>query len=201
MRSLALVCIDIDGKNGGEVGAKQLGLLPPTLAETSKSGNGWHLFYAVTPGVWNEDRGFDEYSDHIGISPGVDIRAVGCVYHYPSQRWNGRRAAPLPQFLAELFTARKQKITQYAERVTKVREAGDEMEILMMQDELVTELKKPIPAGKRNTTLFAIGSQMAEAGVLDWDEQLVKRADEVGLDKAEAEKIVENIQRYAGKKP
>src|SRR6476660_1446540 len=32
MRSLRLVCIDIDGKNGGLEHAKKLGLLPPTLA-------------------------------------------------------------------------------------------------------------------------------------------------------------------------
>src|SRR5690349_10217609 len=43
MRSVRLVCIDIDGKNGGFEHAKRLGKLPPTLAETSKSGNGYHL--------------------------------------------------------------------------------------------------------------------------------------------------------------
>ena len=35
----------------------------------------------------------------------------------------------------------------------------------MMQDEMVSELAKPIPAGKRNQTLFAIGSQMEQAQV------------------------------------
>ena len=34
MRSMRLVCIDIDGKNGGFDGARKLGMLPKTLAES-----------------------------------------------------------------------------------------------------------------------------------------------------------------------
>src|SRR5687768_13510194 len=52
MRSMRLVCIDIDGKNGGIEHAKKLGMLPLTLAETSKSGDGYHLFYLVDE-EWN----------------------------------------------------------------------------------------------------------------------------------------------------
>src|SRR5690242_14456333 len=57
MRSVRVVCIDIDGKNGGLEHAKRLGALPPTMAETSKSGNGYHLFYR-TDENWDDVRGF-----------------------------------------------------------------------------------------------------------------------------------------------
>ena len=55
MRSMRLVCVDIDGKNGGLEHAKKLGLLPPTLAETSKSGDGYHLFYLVDE-EWDDEK-------------------------------------------------------------------------------------------------------------------------------------------------
>jgi len=48
MRSMRVVCIDIDGKNGGFDHAASLGILPPTLAETSKSGDyGQSVFAGV----------------------------------------------------------------------------------------------------------------------------------------------------------
>jgi hypothetical protein len=79
MRSLNLICIDIDGKNGGLEHAIRLGPLPVTLAETSKSGDGYHLFYRTPSDRWDDQLGFAQYSDKIGIEQGVDIRAVGCV--------------------------------------------------------------------------------------------------------------------------
>src|SRR6478735_11794920 len=85
MRSLNAVVVDIDGKNGGLQGVKQLGALPKTLAEVSKSGNGYHLWYRTNE-VWDEKEGYGELPDAIGIVQGVDIRAVGCVYHYTTQR-------------------------------------------------------------------------------------------------------------------
>src|SRR6478752_6409049 len=66
MRSMQLVCIDIDGKNGGLEHAKHLGALPMTLSETSKSGDGYHLFYR-TDEVWDPDYGFAILNDRIGI--------------------------------------------------------------------------------------------------------------------------------------
>ena len=196
MRSLRLVCIDIDGKNGGLEHAKRLGKLPPTLAETSKSGDGYHLFYTVDE-QWSDEKGFGLLADRIGIEQGVDIRATGCVYHYPQQLWNGRSVQPLPAHLYELLLHREQKIAATTERITKVLDSADELEILMMHDEMVSELAKPIPAGKRNQTLFAIGSQMQTADVPDWQEKIAERAQQVGLDAAEADKIVANIERYA----
>lgn len=196
MRSVRMVCIDIDGKNGGLEHAKRLGMLPYTLAETSKSGDGYHLFYSVDE-PWDARAGYGRFADRIGIQQGVDIRATGCVYHHPQQRWNDRAPAPLPDHLAQLLLQREQKQAATTERITKVLNSNDEMEVLMMQDEMVSELAKPIPNGKRNQTLFAIGSQMHTAQVPGWDEKLTERALQVGLDQDEADKIVANIQRYA----
>lgn len=200
MRSVRLVCIDIDGKNGGLEHAKKLGMLPRTLAETSKSGNGYHLFYLFEE-EWNDVTGYGQLSDRIGIEQGVDIRATGCVYHYPQQRWNGRAPVLLPDHLKEQLLHREQKIAAQSERITKVLDTADDMEVLMMQDEILSDLAKPIPAGKRNVTLFAVGSQMQTAQIPGWEQKLLDRADEVGLAGDEAQKIVDNIARYAGSTP
>lgn len=200
MRSLRVVCIDIDGKNGGLEHAKELGMLPPTLAETSKSGDGYHLFYLVDE-VWDPDRGFAKLGDRIGIVQGVDVRATGCVYHYPTQRWNQRELAPLPIQLYEVLSHREEKIAAQTTRIAAVLDSNDDMEIMMMQSEMESDLAKSISAGKRNTTLFAIGSQMAEGQVPDWDQKILTRAEEVGLEEDEALKIVANIQRYVGATP
>lgn len=195
MRSLRLVCIDIDGKNGGIDGAKKLGPLPRTMAETSKSGTGYHLFYLVDE-EWDEDTGFGELSDRIGIEEGVDVRATGCVYHHPQQRWNTRQPAMLPDFLKELLLHRDQKIAAQNARIETVLANQDELEILMMHDQMLADLAKPIPAGKRNNTLFAIGSQMHLAKVPDWEDKVRLRAYQVGLDDLEQDKLIANIQRY-----
>ena len=197
MRSVNIVCIDIDGKNGGYEHVKRLGRLPATMAETSKSGDGYHLFYS-TDEEWDDLKGFGQLADRIGLEQGVDIRATGCVYHYPSQRWNEREITPLPDHLREALLHREQKIAAQTERITKVLHDADPTEVLMMHDEMLSDLAKPIPAGKRNTTLFAIGSQMQQAQVVDWEQKILDRADELGLEVDEAEKIVTNIQRYAG---
>lgn len=195
MRSVRLVCIDIDGKNGGLEHAKRLGMLPPTLAETSKSGDGYHLFYLVEE-EWDEQKGYGLLADRIGIEQGVDIRATGCVYHYPQQRWNDRAPVLLPDHLKDLLLHREQKITAETERITKVLTDADPMEVLMMHDELLSDLSKPIQAGKRNNTLFAIGTKMHQAQVPDWDTVLRQRAHQSGLDSDETDKLVANIQRY-----
>lgn len=195
MRSVRLIAVDIDGKNGGLEHAKRLGALPPTLAETSKSGNGFHLFYKVDES-WDVSYGYDAFSDHIGIEQGVDIRSTGCVYHHPQQRWNHRDVADLPDYLHELMLARRQRHTHTAERVAKILETGDDMEILMLQDELLSDLKKPMPQGKRNTTLFAIGQKMKQASIPNWEEHVSDRAIEVGLDASEVVQLVRNITNY-----
>ena len=195
MRGSRLLCIDIDGKNGGLEYASQLGFLPPTAAETSKSGNGYHLFY-LTDDTWDDNDGFGRYRDHIGIVTGVDIRGAGCVYHYPTQRWNHRLPAALPTALATKLLARSQERERQASNIKKVL-ALDPEEILLMQDAIITELTKPIPAGKRNNTLFALGVKMRDAEIEDWDERLLDRGTELGLDDEELVKLIKNIEKYA----
>lgn len=195
MRSVRLVCVDIDGKNGGLEHAKKLGALPPTMAETSKSGNGYHLFYKVDM-EWDDQLGFGEIHDRIGIEQGVDIRATGCVYHHDTQRWNDRAPAPLPKHLHQLLVAKQQERQHRAAYVTSVINSQDETEILLMRDQLMTDLAKPIADGKRNNTLFAIGQQMKQALIEGWEEAIEARAKAVGLDDDEADKLVANITRF-----
>lgn len=195
MRSVQLVCIDIDGKNGGLEHAKKLGALPPTMSETSKSGDGYHLFYSVDQ-EWDEALGYGSILDRIGIEQGVDIRATGCVYHHDTQRWNDRAPAPLPKYLLDLLQTKQQERQHRAQYVAAVINSQDETEILLMRDALMTDLAKPIPAGKRNNTLFAIGQQMKTAQIADWPALIEKRAGEVGLDVEETDKLVSNIQRF-----
>ena len=196
MRSMRIICIDIDGKNDGFIGAKKLGNLPATLAETSKSGNGYHLFY-TTDEDWNLDEGFGQFADHVGLEQGVDIRSIGCVYHHTTQRWNTRAIAPLPNWLAEILRDRKTRRTGDLVRITKVKREGDEFEMLMMQTELVDELNKPIKSGSRNNTLFAIAMKMKAAGVPDWEDLVMDRGTQVGLDLTEIARLVANVQRAA----
>lgn len=195
MRSVRLVCVDIDGKNGGLSHAKKLGALPPTLAETSKSGNGFHLFY-LTDEEWDDDHGYGEIHDRIGIEQGVDIRNTGCVYHHDTQRWNDRAPVMLPAYLKKLLLTKQQERVHRAAALVAVLDSEDEMEILMMHDALLADLAKPIPAGKRNNTLFAIGQQLKTAKVPDWEDKLAERAMQVGLDTDEIEKLVNNVTRY-----
>lgn len=200
MRSLRLVCIDIDGKNGGYDGAKKL-MLPPTLAETSKSGDGFHLFYDVSSDVFDDERGFAELGDRIGFEQGVDFRGTGCVYHHKQQLWNDRPVAELPVHVYERLTHKQQKIAATHSRIASVLESNDDLEVMMMHDEILSRLAKPIPQGKRNNTLFAIGSEMQAAGIKEWDTKLYARAQEVGLDDDEIQKLIDNIGKYATVSP
>jgi len=196
MRSMKLVCIDIDGKNGGLQHAGRLGMLPYTLAETSKSGDGYHLFYATSEDEWDEITGYAGYADRIALEQGVDLRATGCVYHHVGQRWNKRQITELPDHLKKRLTDHSQRAAAQTTAIIKMLDAGDEGEIVVMQDALLDDLKKPIPAGRRNTTLFAIGQQMKLAQLPGWEKHLFDRATQVGLDTDEANKLVKNVQRY-----
>lgn len=197
MRSVSMVCLDIDGKNGGFESAAALNL-PLTLAETSKSGNGYHLFYRVDD-TWNPTFGFDRLRDRIGWRTGIDVRATGCVYHYPSQRWNMRAPAMLPDsVLLDLEQARDTQAALIA-TITKLRastDPDDVMEYLMLQTTIQAKLTGPIPTGRRNNTLFAIGAEMKVAGIVGWEEQVHTRAVELGLAQDEADKLIKNIERY-----
>lgn len=196
MRSMSLVCIDIDGKNGGLEHAGKMGMLPVTLAETSKSGDGFHLFYSVGD-TWDNRWGFAKYRDRIGIKQGVDFRGVGCVYHYPGQRWNMRPIVALPKHIDDLMTQRQQKEAATVAFIEKTLATGDKEEIAIMHDDLITELSNsPKTPGKRNNSLFAIGTQMKLAGIANWEQEVYSRALVVGLDSEEADKLVRNISKY-----
>jgi hypothetical protein len=194
MRSLQLVCVDIDGKNGGLDGAKKL-ILPPTLAETSKSGNGYHLFY-LHQEQWDPDTGFGELGDRIGFEQGVDFRATGCVYHHDTQRWNNLAPTLLPAHLKEILVSRRDKIIQRQAGITAALESDDPLEALMIQHEILAKLKKPIKPGMRNQTLFAIGTEMLLAQIDKWDDLLEQRAVSLGLPDEEIAKLVRNIKHY-----
>lgn len=201
MRSLKVVCLDIDEHDDGPSGLKgvlKLGPIPPTLAETSKSGRGRHLFYSTPADTWNLMTGFGAFEDAIGLLPGVDFRGAGCVYHHSTQRWNDRGIAEMPEALETLVIKRALRRQAQSAHITRASNGAlDDLEVIMLHDSLLEELKKPIPAGKRNDSLFALGSKMKLAGVPDWGELVSVRAEEVGLDPAEAAKLVGNIERYA----
>lgn len=199
MRSVDMLCIDIDGKNGGFDGAKTLGLLPPTMAETSKSGTGMHLFYR-TGDTWQDGKGYAKFPDRIGIAPGVDIRAVGCVYHHSTQRWNARPLAQLPRTLEEQMLHFQERRAADAARLQSIINEGDPVETAMLHDELIRDLAKPIKDGTRNNSLFAMGMKMAEAGVPHWDSHIKARAVDVGLPLDEINRLIANVGRQV-KKP
>lgn len=194
MRSARLVCIDIDGKNGGDQHVTQIGLLPKTLAETSKSGNGWHLFYYVDED-WDIKEGFGESPDQIGYVTGVDIRSVGCVYHHNTQRWNSTPIAPLPTWLRDKLLAKKKARIAKASQLKQLAQL-DDTERLLAHASLLDELQKPLKQGTRNTTLFAIGSQLMLADYPNWQGAIHARATDIGLPELEADRLVQNIENY-----
>ena len=192
MRSVPLICVDIDGKNGG-IATSQILQLPPTLAERSKSGNGYHLFYSV-PDEWDDEYGYAMYGDFNGIVPGVDIRSTGIVYHYPGQAWNRVPVAPLSLGMTRLLTqkqaVREQSRDLIAQRATLT---PDEIEDLRL--ELIEDLNKPLAEGKRNAWLFAWGCRAV--GILEnWPKILIGRGLEAGLEYDELMTLVNNVSKY-----
>ena len=197
MRSVSLVCLDIDGKNGGFESAAALNL-PVTMAETSKSGNGYHLFFEVDDS-WNQKFGFERLRDRIGWRTGIDVRAVGCVFHYPSQLWNMHTPVPLPEHILIDLETNKGDLEARTQHIVKLRastDPDDQMEFLMLQTSIQSKLTAPIPPGRRNNTLFAIGAEMKVAGIIGWEKQVHDRAVQVGLDQDEADKLIRNIEKY-----
>ena len=195
MRSVRLVCIDIDGKNGGiDHAAELLGNVPYTLAETSRSGNGFHLYFSY-PDTWDQKAGYADLRDAIGVVQGVDVRATGCVYHYATQRWNGRPVVPLPEWIAARLKKRQHSREATISQVVSIAKLGGD-EALMQIQELLDDLAKDVPTGRRNNTLFAIGSKLMLAGYEKWEEVVSNRASELNLGFKEIEKLIANISKY-----
>lgn len=199
MRAYRLLVLDLDDHEGAANGldsAAKLSL-PPTLAETSKSGKGRHLFYVLPQDTWDDERGFALYDDMIGILPGVDVRVTGCVYHHPHQKWNRRtQLSPAPQNLLDLLDVRAARKAHQKNQIATTVAEGDDVDTLIMHENLKKDLEKDIPPGKRNSTLFAIGHDLKDAQYPQWEDALYNRAIAVGLDDAEAVKIVENVGKY-----
>lgn len=194
MRSMKLLVIDIDGKNDGIEKAKLLNL-PPTMAETSKSGNGYHLWYHL-PDNWDQELGFARLSDRLALVQGVDVRVTGCVFHYPQQRWNHRAPELAPEHLINQIEVRAAVNTTPAQ-IKQLLADDDDIEIKRLINDALESLKKAIPPGRRNQTLFAIGSQLYLLGYAAWFDVIREKADDVGLDDVEREKIIANIPNYA----
>lgn len=195
MRSVPLICVDIDGKNGGIKMAGSLNL-PPTLAEKSRSGNGYHLFYEVPGSEWKPDRGHDALPDIIGLIPGVDIKGTGLVYHYPHQMWNGYDVEVLPPALHGLLNDARQ-VRQQVRMMRSASSLLSEEEKLIVHDEILTDLAKPIYAGRRNQTLYAIGARLFNSGYKYWDIALFDRGVELGMEPDELNQIVSNVEAYS----
>jgi len=192
MRALPLICTDIDGKNGGFQSARILDL-PPTLAETSKSGNGVHLFYSVDT-EWDEHYGYDHWSDVNGLIPGVDIKGTGIVYHFPQQRWNDLHIVPAPAGLLRLLESRKRTAELSRARSAAVRDL-DPDDLAIFGDELLEELARPLPEGGRNNALFVWGRK-ADGIVKDWPLHLYRRGEQAGLGDSELVHLIKSVQSY-----
>lgn len=196
MRAYNGLVIDIDGKNGGIDQAKQLNLTP-TLAETSKSNTGYHLWYSMPHGYeWDSLTGYAPFSDKIGLVPGVDVKVTGCVFHYPHQAWNSRLVSPVPTHILNKIEMRE-SIGLNPQALIELAESGDPVEVKRLVNDALESLSKPIPHGRRNQTLFAIGSRLFLLAHENWDELIESKAEEIGLDYQEVRKLINNIQAYA----
>ncbi|QDF16030.1 DNA primase/polymerase [Microbacterium phage LilyLou] len=197
MRSVPLVGIDIDGKNGGIETANAL-RLTRSLAEVSKSNNGYHVVYEIPFTQWHELRGYDELPDLLGLVPGVDIKGTGILFHYPGQRWNRLPIAPLPQKLFELISgARDSRRLRRLSRPATSAATMDPDDLVILHDQLRTELNGKFVKGGRNQKLFALGAQMRTAGFPSWETALYDRGHQIGLDIDEVTSIIKNIEAYS----
>lgn len=196
MRSLRLLCVDIDGKNDGYKEAAKLEL-PPTLAETSKSGNGHHLFY-VYPDQWDDTDGYAGQPDRIGMWPGIDIKSSGVVYHHSHQLWNSEALAQLPDSTWELLQKRNARDALLRVTPTQASEMTDE-DLKFKRDMLLIELSKHRKDG-RDTSLWRIGASLLNIGVDEeyMAEKILAAGRRWGVDDDTLlNKIIPNIISYA----
>lgn len=161
MRSLRLLVVDIDGKNDGYAEAAKLNL-PPTLGETSKSGNGHHLFYGY-PDKWDEQYGYAGQPDRIGMWPGIDIKSSGVVYHHPHQLWNNESIATLPDDVWAKLQQRNIRDAQLRVTPEQAKEMTDE-DLKFKRDMLLIELSQDRKDG-RDSSLWRIGASLLNLGV------------------------------------
>ena len=196
MRSLRLLVIDIDGKNNGYAEARQLDL-PPTLAETSKSGNGHHLFYSY-PDEWDEVEGYAAQPDRVGMWPGIDVKSTGVVYHHPHQLWNDKPIVELPHSVWDRLLQRNERDTQLRVTPEQAAEMTDD-DLKFRRDVLLIELSQPRTDG-RDTSLWRIGASLLNLGVDEtyMAEKILAAGLRWGVDEDVINgKIIPNIINYA----
>lgn len=190
MRSIPGLCVDIDGKNGGTSAEtanalQALGLADtPTLAERSKSGNGYHLFYAVAD-EWRTDParpGFALFADRIGVLMGVDIKAVTLVFHHPHQRWNALPVADLPEAFASLLATNQRR------RADPALPASPQARLAALRS--LARLRWPVEDGSRNTTLWGIAKDLYRSGFPEWESLIEWAADQCGLSDRETATVL-----------
>jgi hypothetical protein len=195
MRSVPFIVVDIDGKNGGIETANALHL-PVSRAEPSKGENGFHVVYEVPYTKWDPQFGYNEFPDIIGLIPGVDIKGTGAVYHHKNQQWNEERIAILPDSLSQLM-GRARDIRRAARIAREGTVDMDPEDLLILHDQLLDKLKKPIRIGGRNQTLYAIGCRMLVSGYPAWDRAIFERGSDLGLNETELYELIRNIETYA----
>lgn len=198
MRSLRVLCVDIDGKNDGYKAAKKLEL-PPTLAETSKSGNGHHLFYRYSD-QWDSEVGYAGQPDRIGMWPGIDIKSTGVVYHHTHQLWNNEAIVDLPDSVWQMLLKRNARDAQLRVTPDQIKEMTDE-DLKFKRDMLLIELSKHRTDG-RDTSLWRIGASLLNLGVDEeyMAEKILAAGLRWGVDEGTLKsKIIPNIISYARK--
>lgn len=196
MRSLRLLVIDIDGKNDGYVEAAKLEL-PPTLAETSKSGNGHHLFYSY-PDEWDNSDGYAQQPDRVGMWPGIDVKSTGVVYHHPHQLWNFKHIVDLPDSVWQQLQKRNERDSQLRVTPAQAADMTDE-DLKFRRDVLLIELSRPRTDG-RDTSLWRIGASLLNLGVDEtyMAEKILAAGLKWGVDEDTITgKIIPNIINYA----
>lgn len=196
MRSLRLLCVDIDGKNDGYKTARKIEL-PPTLAETSKSGNGHHLYYSY-PDTWDSEEGYMGQPDRIGMWAGIDIKSTGVVYHHPHQLWNSEAIAELPSDTWDKLLKRNARDAQLRVTSDQVAEMTDD-DLKFKRDMLLIELSRPRLHG-RDSSLWRIGASLLNLGVDEgyMAEKILAAGLRWGVPKDVLEgKIIPNIISYA----
>lgn len=196
MRSLRLLVIDIDGKNDGYKEAAKLDL-PVTLAETSKSGNGHHLFYSY-PDEWHELEGYGQQPDRVGMWPGIDVKSTGVVYHHPHQCFNHEGIVALPDSVWDKLVQRNERDAQLRVTPEQAKEMTDE-DLKFKRDVLLIELSKMRTDG-RDTSLWRIGASLLNLGVDEtyMAEKILAAGLKWGVDEDIINgKIIPNIINYA----
>jgi hypothetical protein len=208
MKSINVLCVDIDGKNGGMDNLHKLGYLPPTLAEISRSGTGYHLYYSLTD-AQNSTFSMD-FAGKSALATGVDIKTQGLVFQAVAtskhQMYNARQLSLIPDSLAnlvELNTIKKQKARvffkspQGLKELEKKRQAQpkDEWDWSSLGTPCSGYCLSPIPQGMRNDSLYTFGLAKMANGETDWEKHMGHAARKSNIPNDELGVLVGQVKR------